>query len=51
VTYRLTPRATKDIDAIADYLSERNPVAAVGLISGFMRRLEMLAVHPYSGPA
>jgi plasmid stabilization system protein ParE len=51
VTYRLTPRAIKDIDAIADYLSERNPAAAIELISGFMRRLEMLAVHPYSGPS
>lgn len=51
MTYCLTPRAIKDIDAIADYLSERNPAAAVDLISAFMRRLEMLAIHPYSGPA
>jgi len=50
VTYRLTPRAVRDIDAIAAYLNERNPAATVQLISGFVGRFEMLARHPFAGP-
>ena len=49
MSYRLTPRAVADITAIADYLNERNPAAAIEVISGFIRRFEMLARHPYSG--
>lgn len=49
MSYRLTPTAVADITAIADYVNERNPTAAIELVSGFIRRFEMLSRYPYSG--
>jgi toxin ParE1/3/4 len=49
LSYRLAPLAIDDIEAIADYLRDRNPAAALELVTGFMRRFEMLVRHPYSG--
>jgi len=49
VRYRLTPQAKADIDAIGEYIAERNPAAALALINRFSRRWELLVTQPYSG--
>lgn len=51
MSYRLTPRAEADLEAIVDYISERNPPAAVDLLRRLVRRYGGLAEHPFSGPA
>ena len=47
--YGLTPAAEADLDAIAIYVAERNPTAAIALLDDFERRWELLATQPYSG--
>jgi toxin ParE1/3/4 len=49
VGYRLSPLAEADIDAIARYIAEHNPVAAVNLIRKFMNKFELLTVYPHAG--
>jgi toxin ParE1/3/4 len=49
--YRLLPQAEQDIEAIADYIAERNPRAALELIERFHQRWELLCDFPLSGPA
>ena len=51
MSYRLTPQAEADIEAIGDYIGERNPPAAVRLIERFIRQWELLSTQPYSGMA
>jgi plasmid stabilization system protein ParE len=46
---RFTPRAVADLDAIADYLSERNPAAALRVRTAILRSLERLVAFPESG--
>jgi len=47
----LLPRAEADLEQIGNYLSERNPRAAVQLIDAFQRRWKLLSEHPLSGKA
>lgn len=49
MSYRLAPQAEADLEAIADYIAEFNPAASVKLVTGFTRRLELLATQPFSG--
>jgi toxin ParE1/3/4 len=51
VSYRFSPQAEADLEAIADYIAEFNPGAAAKLVTGFTRRLELLATQPFSGSA
>jgi len=46
---RFTPRAVADLDAIADYLIERNPAAALRVRTAILRSLERLVAFPGSG--
>lgn len=48
---RWAQEALDDRTAIWDYVSERNPVAAVELDRLFSESAEMLAEHPYMGAA
>ena len=43
---RFSPRATEDIIAIADYLSERNPLAARSVDAAIRRTVELLNEFP-----
>ncbi|WFP60111.1 type II toxin-antitoxin system RelE/ParE family toxin [Mesorhizobium sp. WSM4904] len=47
--YRLLPRAESDVEAIGDYIAERNPSAAVRLVHALERRWDLLTLHPFSG--
>lgn len=49
MSYRLTPRAQADIEAIGDYLSLLNPNAAVRLMKRMVARWELLSTQPFSG--
>ena len=49
MSYRLTPSAEADIEAIADYISEHSASASMKLVKDFIRRWELLATQPYSG--
>lgn len=46
---RFTPRAVADLDAIADYLIERNPAAALRVRTAILRSLQRLVAFPESG--
>jgi plasmid stabilization system protein ParE len=46
---RFSPRATDDIVHIADYLTARNPVAAIAVESAIRRTIELLAEFSGSG--
>lgn len=47
--YRLHPAASVDLDAIYDYVAERNPPAAVRLLESFQTKFDFLADHPHTG--
>ena len=49
MSYRFSPQAEADLEAIADYIAEFNPGASVKLIVDVTRRLELLATQPFSG--
>lgn len=49
MSYRLSPRALEDVEAIADYIATGDPAAASDLIARFAHRWELAAAHPYSG--
>ncbi|NGN41004.1 type II toxin-antitoxin system RelE/ParE family toxin [Mesorhizobium sp. CGMCC 1.15528] len=49
MSYRLAPEAQADIEAIANYIGELNPQAAVKLLRRFVDQWELLATQPYSG--
>lgn len=49
MVYRIKPRAQADIQAISNYVSDRNPPAATRLIGKFIQQWELLATQPYSG--
>lgn len=49
-TYRVTPAALADIEAIVDYLNEREPVAAVRFVEAVERTLEHIAHVPTAYP-
>jgi toxin ParE1/3/4 len=46
---RYTPRATKDISDIADYIRERNPAAAQRVRAAILDSLQILTLFPRSG--
>ncbi len=49
MTYRLSPRAKADLEAIGDNIAMLNPRAAVALIQRFHERWSLLATQPRSG--
>lgn len=46
---RFTPRATKDIGEIGDYLRERNPSAAARVRAALLESLQDLLLFPHAG--
>ena len=46
---RLTPRATRDLEEIADYLHTRNPSAALAVRDALLRSLQNLTFFPAIG--
>jgi len=46
---RFTPRATKDLAEIADYISARNPKAAQRVRASILDSLQTLAIFPNAG--
>lgn len=46
---RFTPRAVRDIAAIADYIHERNPAAALQVRAAILESLQNLVLFPESG--
>ena len=48
--YRLSPAAVEDMEAIIDYLRERNPVAAVRFIEAAQGTFEHVASMPLAYP-
>ena len=46
---RLTSQATQDVAAIADYLREKNPAAALRVRETLLKSFQNLAVFPYMG--
>jgi toxin ParE1/3/4 len=48
---RYSPRATDDLIAIADYLTERNPPAARAVEAALRRTVDLLGEFPGSGRA
>ena len=46
---RFTPRATKDIGEIGDYLRERNPSAARRVQAALLKSLQDLQLFPHAG--
>ena len=46
---RLTPRATRDIAEIAEYLRTRNPAAALAVRDAILRSLQNVALFPAIG--
>ena len=49
MAYRIKPRAQADIEAIGNYISDRNPPAAIRLIGKLIQQWELLATQPHSG--
>lgn len=47
--YRLLPQAESDVEAIGDYIAERDPNAAIRLVDTLERRWDLLTLHPFSG--
>lgn len=47
--YRLTPEADRDIDDIAEYIAENNPVEALQLVRSIRQRCQALAEMPETG--
>lgn len=48
-SYKLTRRATVDLDGIWDHIAERNPDRASRFIDKICRKLRLLARHPLLG--
>ena len=48
--YRLSPAAVEDMEAIIDYLRERNPVAAVRFVEAAQATFEHVAFVPNACP-
>jgi plasmid stabilization system protein ParE len=49
VNLRFTPRATRDLAEIAEYLLTRNPSAALAVRNAVLRALQNLTVFPAIG--
>jgi plasmid stabilization system protein ParE len=48
--YRLYPSAVDDMEAIIDYLRERNPLAAVRFVEAAQATFEHVAYMPLASP-
>lgn len=48
--YRLTPAAIADLEAIVDFLNQRDPVAAVRFVEASQATFEQLAFAPLAYP-
>ncbi len=48
--YRLRPAAVEDMEAIIDYLRERNPVAAARFVEAAQATFEHVAFMPLAYP-
>lgn len=48
--YRLAPAAVEDLEAIADYLNERDPVAAVRFVEAAEATFEQIGFAPLAFP-
>jgi len=48
-TYRLARQADADLDELADYLGERDPVWVVRVLEGLHEAFRFLADHPGAG--
>src|SRR5262245_61887509 len=46
---RFTPRATRDLAEIADYIRECNPAAALKVRSAILKTLQDVAAFPHMG--
>ena len=46
---RFTPQATADLRAIADYIGERNPAAALRVRDAILESLQRLVLFPEAG--
>jgi toxin ParE1/3/4 len=46
---RFTPRATRDLDRIADYIREHSPQAALRVRAAILESLQSLALFPHVG--
>ncbi|GAC1329419.1 MAG: type II toxin-antitoxin system RelE/ParE family toxin [Beijerinckiaceae bacterium] len=46
---RWTAPASRDLEAIGDYIAEDNPAAAAKLITRVLERADQLAAHPQLG--
>jgi plasmid stabilization system protein ParE len=49
--YRLRPAAVEDMEAVIDYLNERNPLAAVRFVESAQATFEHLAFMPDAYPS
>lgn len=49
MSYRLSPRAQADVEAIGEHISQLNPNAALRLLKRLAARWELLASQPFSG--
>jgi addiction module RelE/StbE family toxin len=49
VKLRFTPRATRDLAEVAEYLRTRNPAAALAVRDAILRSLENLTLFPAIG--
>lgn len=49
--YRILPEASRDLDAIADYILEDDPARAVGFVDELTARFRVIAERPLSFPA
>ncbi len=47
--YRVSRRADRDLDDIADFIAEHNPSAAIRVIDGLEERFGLLAAQPFLG--
>jgi toxin ParE1/3/4 len=48
--YELRPAALDDLDAIVDYLRERNPLAAIRFVEAAQATFEHIAFMPFAYP-
>lgn len=45
----VSPQASRDLEAIADYIAEHNPYAALKVVDVIEHGLQKLIAHPFSG--
>ena len=49
-TFRISPRAERDLNAIWDFIAESNPIAATRFLNRIEERCQLLADNPMLGP-